>query len=1212
MRASGTLWLALLLAGINGSDIEPRLFEKGHFVELTVITFPNTASTCYLVTPSNTSIDLLANETLSDKYEYLTNALSTCRVRINDLDENDEGLWSLYAGIPSENGEVEELKDQVHVTIRGSDASKETVSSEETVISEENSKLSAEETATSEEASEDHNDASSENSEATSEESPETSSSEEEKVVETQWLSDLQFRTRTGLDVDINLPRTMNSEKCTLTKPDGTTVDIGDKIAGVTAHTSSHYVSCRVVVGPMDASLLGKWTLCGSYEENNVEHRRCQNAEIIWRSTANPGSIWQTTIYARFNHVVNFGGTMTPAVRGSGSVVSCHLVTPNDEDLFVTRDRQYPDVTLAQDTDSTCSIAIGPIAEAHLANWTVYGTFDSALSGYNEVRQPIHMELYDENNPYDQAYNVTTLNPTQHVVNLGSTISVEVAGTGAVDVCQFTMPSGLSYWSSGSMPTGVHFVSLNSVACRLSIGPITADMIGDWTIIGKFSNRDVHTENRLSFTVIQEDPSNPIEEDRTVENLNEQFIDTSIGASHRVTIASEFITSLQSCHIRTPQGLQYTIMEGFHIPGVEVVTSSSSTNCGVTIEVSEDLIGTWTLISREMRSSVAIEKRLPFIIYVEESVDAVINEITITEGNSIHVRLANPTELYDTCRLKDPNDEEPALFSLDDDHKEACGFVVPSVDANHTGTWNIVYGNTIIYKAPVMVHVNGKYPDTLHLTFVEHASVNMTIGPQEAVYCKVTSPDGDVVFDGFGRCQVALNRVLKDQHEGAWTMVVGLPGRIVTERHSLLVSVTAADAKPEVSSYVSVNKPTVALTCTVTSSQQITGCLFRSPALQEVLVANPGVSEGPYVFHVNQTSTESDYYYSCSLQITEPVTSDLGLWRCDLESAEQNYYGFLTVLCPWAMQDPVVAESVVAEAVLVAQANLLSVEELEPASLACSARAPLRYCYFRAPNGTVFNVGPGMSSPTMEYVGAGLDAGECGVRFQSLLHSDAGEWSCHASINGQEQKQTIYVEVKEEMRVSSMIEPDSWVVIEGQVAWNRELEYCRFVRFDGFGFSSIDNVQSPYYLDESSSSRGICRIRVALTPENLQPWAVVAKLEGRDGEISRVAVLNWPEPEHIPRYCKHSLKLEQTFSRIKVYNDYFREHNALFMWLPILTIFIGCMMLGAAFAPSKNRRWAAERASSLRASMRASMRGFPGFRKQPQITDKPRDTNPAA
>ncbi|XP_047991670.1 uncharacterized protein LOC125230528 [Leguminivora glycinivorella] len=1183
MRACGTLLLALLLAGINGSDIEPQLFEKGNFVEITIVTFPNTVSKCYLVTPWNTNIDLLASDTLSEKYEYLPNTISACRVRINDLVKNDEGLWSLHANI-SEDGEVNELKEQVYVTIRGNDASNETVNSEETVTSEENSKLSAEEATISKETSEDNKSASSENSEVTSQESSEASSSEEKKAVETQWLSDLQFRTRTGLDVDINFPKIMKSEKCILTKPDGTTVDVEEVIAGVTVHSSSHYVSCRVVVGPMDETLLGKWTLCGYYEENDVEHRRCQNAEIIWRSTANPGSVWQTTINPRFNHVVSFGGTLSPAVRGSGSVVSCHVVTPDDEDLFVTRDREYPDVKLAQDTDSVCSIAIGPIAEQHLANWTVYGTFDSALWSYNEVRQPINMALYDENNPYDQPYNVTTLNPTQHVVNLGSTLPVEVTGTGAVDVCQFTTPAGQIYLSTGSLPAGTEFVALNRIACRLSIGPITADMIGDWQLIGKFSNRNVHTENRLSFTIVQEDPSNPIEEDRTVENLNEQFIDTSIGASHRVVIASDIFTSFESCHIRTPEGLQYTIMEGFHIPGVEVVTTSN-VNCGVTIDVSEDLIGNWTLISREVRSSVAIEKRLPFIIYVEEPVEAVINEITITEGNSIHVRLSNPTELYDTCRLTDPNDEELASVIVDENHKETCGFVVPSVDANHAGIWNIVHGKTIVYKAPVLVHVNARENlDTSHITLVEHSSVNETIGPEEAVYCKVMSPDGNVVFDRFGRCQLTLNRVLKDQHEGGWTLLVGMPGRIVTERYSLLVSVTAADTKPEVSSHVSVNKPTVELTCSVKTSQQITGCLFRGPAAAEVLVANPGVSEGPYVFHVNQTSTESEYYYTCSLQITEPVTSDLGPWRCDLESEEENYYGFLTVLCPWALKDSVIAESVMTVPVLSAQASMLSVEEREPVTLACAARAPLRYCYFRAPNGTVFNVGPEMSSPTMEYVGAGLDAGECGVRFQSLLHSDAGEWSCHASIDRQEQNQTIYVDIKEEMRVSSKIQYDS-VVIEGQVAWNRELEYCRFVRFDGFGFSSIDHVKSPYYQDESSSSRGICRMRVASTPENLQPWTVVAKLQGRDGEISRLAALSWPGPEPTPRY-----------------------YNAIFLWLPILTIFIGCMLLGAA--PSKNRRWAAERASILRASMRDSMRRFPSWRKKP-LTDTS-NTSPAA
>lgn len=39
----------------------------------------------------------------------------------------------------------------------------------------------------------------------------------------------------------------------------------------------------------------------------------------------------------------------------------------------------------------------------------------------------------------------------------------------------------------------------------------------------------------------------------------------------------------------------------------------------------------------------------------------------------------------------------------------------------------------------------------------------------------------------------------------------------------------------------------------------------------------------------------------------------------------------------------------------------------------------------------------GSSSPS--YVGAGLDAGECGARFSNLAASDSGSWSCHAGFS---------------------------------------------------------------------------------------------------------------------------------------------------------------------------------------------------------------------
>lgn len=113
------------------------------------------------------------------------------------------------------------------------------------------------------------------------------------------------------------------------------------------------------------------------------------------------------------------------------------------------------------------------------------------------------------------------------------------------------------------------------------------------------------------------DPENPLEDpNRTVVNLTEEFINTRIGDSHRVALNIDFINTHESCHIRTPAGLQYQIMDGFNIPGLSVIEVSSAA-CVVSIAVSEELIGEWTLISRENRIGTPLERRLPFTIYVE-------------------------------------------------------------------------------------------------------------------------------------------------------------------------------------------------------------------------------------------------------------------------------------------------------------------------------------------------------------------------------------------------------------------------------------------------------------------------------------------------------------------------------------------------------------------------------------------------------------------
>lgn len=107
------------------------------------------------------------------------------------------------------------------------------------------------------------------------------------------------------------------------------------------------------------------------------------------------------------------------------------------------------------------------------------------------------------------------------------------------------------------------------------------------------------------------DPANPIEEERRVILLNAQRLSTRLGTSNKVTIGRSH--NFESCHVRSPNNLQYKIMQGFSVPNVQIL-DDDNINCGITIYIqSEDEVGTWTLISREGGNS---ERRLEFTIDV--------------------------------------------------------------------------------------------------------------------------------------------------------------------------------------------------------------------------------------------------------------------------------------------------------------------------------------------------------------------------------------------------------------------------------------------------------------------------------------------------------------------------------------------------------------------------------------------------------------------
>lgn len=91
---------------------------------------------------------------------------------------------------------------------------------------------------------------------------------------------------------------------------------------------------------------------------------------------------------------------------------------------------------------------------------------------------------------------------------------------------------------------------------------------------------------------------------------------------------------------------------------------------------------------------------------VTEIVNASASAVIVEEGNDLYVRLKNAIVAFDTCRLLSPNGNQ---YAKDERYVERCGFIVRKIQGNDGGNWTIEYGNGIIYRAPILVTVTGKY-----------------------------------------------------------------------------------------------------------------------------------------------------------------------------------------------------------------------------------------------------------------------------------------------------------------------------------------------------------------------------------------------------------------------------------------------------------------------------------------------------------------------
>ncbi|KAJ8709262.1 hypothetical protein PYW07_009088 [Mythimna separata] len=1102
------VFLTILLAGGVNSNVLNRSVNEGESFQI----FANTRSghiveTCLLTNPHNVTFRFEPRNTelSTEKYEILDNPNTDCFLSVNNVELEDEGIWTMTY---------------------------------------------------------DHENADSRSTNLTVNVIEPTTEPEDDEIGNS--LSMIRHATSTGASIDISLDKKPFDEECYVRAPNGVLTKAEDFVMDdVVVRSSSHYVSCRITLGPMSERLLGTWNLCGQSKED--QELRCQPAEVVWNSNSNPGNRWTVNTLEKFSHPVHYGGSVFSGVSNTGTIETCSVITPNGENLVITNDVSYPNIErVASNNVRLCTINFTNIDNFSIGNWAINGKFRSSIQGLIEIHLPLRFFLYNEEQPYEQAFNVTTLPDDTYLVILGRNLEVSVNGLGEIEDCQYRTPSGQSYNLNNVIgPDGVDLKGVDATpACRLTLSPLTEDMIGEWTLIGKFSNGNQFNERRQTFNVVQEDPANPIIEDfREVEYLPELIFDSELEASHRIAISNAVWVQHESCHLLTPDGLQYAFIDGFNVPNVQILEETGM-ECGVRVNVTSlDMLGQYTLIARATRTVPAIahiERRRPFTIRIEEH-SSLGNAITVAEGADLYLSLPESTPLYESCKLYGPDGEEVTDFQVDQFRYRSCGYIVKNVTHDQRGTWTIVYGTQIIYRASVEVNILETVQISIDdIVWTAGSPVNMTVGPEDAVYCRLLDNNFISIFDGFGPCRIELDSVTM-AHKGRWRMSVGLPGTVMLREKIFNVTVLPADNRPPVSTYVTTNGSSVILTCSVPAENEVQACLFREPT-GTVLIASHGVGQDGVSGTVIRYESDSESH-NCSLRLLRPSSENRGMWRCAVNTEEHTSYAFLAVTRPMIDQYSTY-DSIEPE---LRCTSSYHGADGDAATMSCHVDAPIRYCYYRAENGTVFNVGPTISSEDYSYIGNGFDAGECGVRFNSLHHNDTGDWSCTVGIVGSQEEFTSFFGVNVYTRkwIWHGWEGSS-VTLRLSLGDDPELEYCRFVRSDGLGFTS-DNVPSTYYLSTGEMSYGRCTLTISSPlSADLLPWTVFAKAYGKDAEVSMTSTFTAPEQ--------------------------FLVEKPVFLGILLWTFFgILCLMLllaAVSLVPKKNREWTYARASIIRDSFR--------------------------
>lgn len=334
----------------------------------------------------------------------------------------------------------------------------------------------------------------------------------------------------------------------------------------------------------------------------------------------------------------------------------------------------------------------------------------------------------------------------------------------------------------------------------------------------------------------------------------------------------------------------------------------------------------------------------------------------------------------------------------------------------------------------------------LTLTIGDPAS--LSFGNEKTTYCVLRDNFNNVVFEYFGSCQYRIDHVTAE-HAGKWEATIASDTEDFAKPVEYIIETVP---RPIVNTSFKINEDYVDIQCSLNTSVNFIRAKIRSPN-NEIFI----LGESDDINKVaKRTTSEKDGYDSVSFTLTYYSKAEAhGIWRCgiDLEGPSENsqFYGFINI--------PLIYEhtSIYQQPKLTSQTMHVNANSGNSFMLMCNYNNSLDYCYFRSQHkGRIYAVATGVSNNEYEYVGAGLESGECGIRILNSRPEQSGSWSCNINAKDTPNTLTEYMSVLVAgVQVDFTFGPDrKFTITASNFGSTRNLDSCRFVRSDGLSISS--------------------------------------------------------------------------------------------------------------------------------------------------------------